>query len=227
MKIYTKTGDKGKTSLFGGTRVSKSAVRLHAYGTLDELNAVLGSAIADSTLSGHAKTQLLWIQSLLFQIGADLATPLESKANIVRMDASHATLLETWIDEMEKNLSPLTSFILPGGSAAGAKLHEARTVCRRAERWIVELMKSEPVTDAVIVIVNRLSDYLFVAARFVNHKLDIPEAVVNIPRADDKQRVAKTTWSDRSSVIKNTAKKILNRFFRTSRAKTSEKATRN
>ena len=182
MKIYTKTGDTGKTGLFGGQRVSKSAVRLHAYGTLDELNAILGSTVTDTTLPVSVKTQLLWIQSLLFQIGADLATPLESVANILRMDLSHATTLEQWIDSMETQLSPLTSFILPGGSPAGAKLHEARTVCRRAERWIVELMNSEPVTEAVIVIVNRLSDYLFVAARFVNHKLDIPEAIVSIPR---------------------------------------------
>jgi cob(I)alamin adenosyltransferase len=169
MKIYTRGGDTGKTSLFGGTRVSKSAVRLHAYGTLDELNAILGSVVADGTLPVSIKTQLLWIQSLLFQIGADLATPFESGANILRMDASHATTLETWIDDMETHLTPLTSFILPGGSAAGAKLHEARTVCRRAERWIVELTDSEAVTEAVIVIVNRLSDYLFVCARYANH----------------------------------------------------------
>jgi len=227
MKIYTRGGDKGTTSLFGGTRISKSAVRLHAYGTLDELNAILGSVVADTTLPRDTKTQLLRIQSLLFQIGADLATPLESGANILRMDTSHATLLEAWIDEMETALAPLTSFILPGGSAAGAKLHEARTVCRRAERWIVELMNSEPVTEAVIVIVNRLSDYLFVAARFVNHKLDIPEAVVSIPREGDSVRTAKTTWSNRSSAVKIAAKKILDRFFRTSTTTTSEKAAKN
>lgn len=227
MKIYTRGGDKGKTSLFGGTRVSKSAVRLHAYGTLDELNAILGSAVADSTLPGLTKTQLLWIQSLLFQIGADLATPLESSANILRMDASYATTMETWIDEMEAHLSPLTSFILPGGSAAGAKLHEARTVCRRAERWIVELMDSEPVTEAVIVIINRLSDYLFVAARFVNHKLDIPEAVVSIPREGGADTQASTVWSQRSSAVKMAAKKILNRFMRTSTTKKSEMAAKN
>ncbi len=183
MKIYTKTGDKGTTGLFGGQRVSKSAVRLHAYGTLDELNAILGSVISDTTLPASVKTQLLWLQSLLFQIGADLATPLESSANILRMDTSHATTLEQWIDEMEAELSPLTSFIVPGGSVAGSKLHEARTVCRRAERWIVELMNSEPVTEAVIVIVNRLSDYLFVAARFTNKALGDAEKAVEIPRA--------------------------------------------
>lgn len=226
MKIYTRGGDKGKTSLFGGQRVSKSAIRLHAYGTLDELNAIIGSAIADGTLPMSTKTQLLRIQSLLFQIGADLATPLDSSANILRMDTSHASTLETWIDEMEAHLTPLTSFILPGGSAAGAKLHEARTVCRRAERWIVELENSEPVTEAVIVIVNRLSDYLFVAARFVNSKLDIPEAVVSIPRDGDDDTIAKTSWSTTSS-IKKTAKKILDRFFRRSTSRTSETAAQN
>lgn len=226
MKIYTRGGDKGKTSLFGGTRVSKSAIRLHAYGTLDELNAVIGSAIADTTLSGSVKTQLLWIQSLLFQIGADLATPLESGANILRMDTSHASTLEKWIDDMETHLAPLTSFILPGGSPAGAKLHEARTVCRRAERWIVELMNSEPVTEAVIVIVNRLSDYLFVAARFVNHKLDIPEAIVSIPREGESESLPKTSWSKTSS-IKSIAKKILDTMLRRSTTKKSETASQN
>jgi len=226
MKIYTRGGDKGTTSLFGGTRVSKAAVRLHAYGTLDELNAILGSVVADTTLPGGVKAQLLRIQSLLFQIGADLATPMDSSANILRMDISHATTMEGWIDEMEKHLAPLTSFILPGGSAAGAKLHEARTVCRRAERWIVELMSSEPVTEAVIVIVNRLSDYLFVAARFVNSKLDIPEAVVSIPREGEDDTNATTSWSKTSS-IKNTAKKILDRFFRRSTSRTPQTAAKN
>lgn len=187
MKIYTRGGDKGTTSLFGGKRVSKAALRLHAYGTLDELNAVIGSAVADGTLPESVKTQLLWIQSLLFQIGADLATPLESGANILRMDTSSALTLEKWIDAMDTELTPLTSFILPGGSHAGATLHEARTVCRRAERWIVELSAKEEVTDAIIVIVNRLSDYLFVAARFVNSKLGMMEAVVSIPREEDKR----------------------------------------
>ena len=219
MKIYTRGGDKGKTSLFGGQRISKSAVRLHAYGTLDELNAILGSAVADTTLPGSVKKQLLEIQSLLFQIGADLATPSDSGANILRMNGSHATMLEDWIDEMELNLSPLTSFILPGGSAAGAKLHEARTVCRRAERWIVELMNTEPVTEAVIVIVNRLSDYLFVAARFVNFKLDIPEATVVIPRQENGTPTAK------KAALQSLTRKLLSRFFRRSTKPTGSKQT--
>jgi cob(I)alamin adenosyltransferase len=191
MKIYTRGGDKGMTGLFGGTRVSKASIRLHAYGTLDELNACLGSVVADGKLPAVTKDQLLQIQSLLFQIGADLATPLESPANIFRMNGSSATMMETWIDAMEKDLVPLSSFILPGGSPAGAKLHEARTICRRAERWIVELAEREKVTEAIIIIVNRLSDYLFVAARFVNHELKIPESTVEIPRQESKQSPTK------------------------------------
>lgn len=182
MKIYTRTGDKGKTGLFGGQRVPKSALRLHAYGTLDELNACLGSIIAEKSLPSPLPKQLTEIQSLLFQLGADLATPHESKANVLRMNDAFATLMEQWIDAMDEDLEPLTRFILPGGSPVGAKLHEARTICRRAERWIVELQEKEKITDAIIVIVNRLSDYLFTAARFANKKLGIPEQSVEIPR---------------------------------------------
>lgn len=182
MKIYTRTGDKGRTGLFGGQRVSKSSPRLHAYGTLDELNACLGAVLTDSALPPPLREQLLSIQSLLFRIGADLATPLESNANIKRMDESFAMSLEHWIDALEEQLSPLTSFILPGGSLPGAKLHEARTICRRAERWIVELKEQEPMTHAIIVLMNRLGDYLFVAARYANASLKHPEATVIIPR---------------------------------------------
>jgi len=182
MKIYTRTGDQGQTGLFGGTRVPKSSVRLHAYGTLDELNACLGNIGSDAKLPEPLRDHLLHIQSLLFQVGADLATPLESNANILRMNAQTAEMLEQWIDELETSLTPLTSFILPGGSTSGALLHEARTICRRAERWIVTLQEKEPVTEAIIVIVNRLSDYLFVAARYANKEQGIQEMNVKIPR---------------------------------------------
>lgn len=183
MKIYTRTGDKGQTGLFGGKRVKKSHVRLHAYGTLDELNASLGSALSHEHLPKPIPEQLLKIQSILFQVGADLATPHESSAKILRMEEHFATELEGWIDGLESELPPLTRFILPGGSAAGATLHNARTICRRAERWIVELTETEPVTQAIIVIVNRLSDYLFVAARYANKKLGAEESGVEIPRS--------------------------------------------
>jgi cob(I)alamin adenosyltransferase len=182
MKIYTRTGDKGKTGLFGGQRVAKSALRLHAYGTLDELNACLGIIASDQYLPDPLPKQIETIQSLLFQVGADLATPLESSAKILRMTESPAQEMEDWIDALELSLSPLTRFILPGGCRAGAELHFARTVCRRAERLIVELDETEAITKAVIVIVNRLSDYLFVAARYANKKSGAEEKGVEIPR---------------------------------------------
>lgn len=182
MKIYTRTGDKGKTGLFGGQRITKSALRLHAYGTLDELNACLGMIASEKNLPTPLPEQIETIQSLLFQIGADLATPLGSAANVLRMDESFATEMEQWIDALELELAPLTRFILPGGSRAGAELHFARTICRRAERLIVELSEKEKITKAIIVIVNRLSDYLFVAARYANKKLGAEEKGVEIPK---------------------------------------------
>ena len=182
MKIYTRTGDKGHTGLFGGKRVPKSHLRLHAYGTLDELNALIGSALSHEKLPEPLPKQLAHIQSILFQVGADLATPHESSAKILRMEEHFASELESWIDALETHLSLLTRFIVPGGSPAGATLHTARTVCRRAERWIVELKETEAVTEAIIVIVNRLSDYLFVAARYANKKLGKEEESVEIPR---------------------------------------------
>lgn len=182
MKIYTRTGDKGKTGLFGGQRVSKASLRLHAYGTLDELNACLGVAMSEEKLPEPLPAQMEHIQSLLFQIGSDLATPLESSAAILRMTEDPAKQMEEWIDALETSLHPLTRFILPGGSRIGAELHLARTVCRRAERLIVELGEGEAITKAIIVIMNRLSDYLFVAARYANKKLVVEEKGVEIPR---------------------------------------------
>ena len=183
MKIYTRTGDKGKTGLFGGKRISKSALRLHAYGSLDELCACLGLIASDKNLPSPLPAHIESIQSLLFQMGADLATPLESSAVILRMDEAPAKQMEDWIDELETSLSPLTRFILPGGSSVGAHFHLARTVCRRAERFIVALDETEAITKANLVIINRLSDYLFVAARYANKKLGAEEKGVEIPRA--------------------------------------------
>ncbi len=183
MKIYTRVGDKGRTSLFGGTKVSKSSIRLHAYGTLDELNAALGLVVTCSDLPETLRGQLIEIQSILFTIGADLATPLESKANIIRTDALYAEKLERWIDEFDLTLEPLTRFILPGGSEAGARLHLARTICRRAERLIVELGEVEPISGGVIIVINRLSDYLFTAARHANKVIGKAEESVEIPRS--------------------------------------------
>ncbi len=169
MSIVTKTGDKGTSGLFGGQRVSKDSPRLHAYGTVDELNAVIGIIMANAPQT-PVSAQLLEIQHLLFRVGADLATPLSTKAKVDRIDATHTKKIEEWIDAYEKDLPPQTRFILPGGSPGSAYLHFARTVCRRAERWTVALSKEEAINPGVIIFLNRLSDYLFLLARFVNGK---------------------------------------------------------
>ena len=175
MKIYTKTGDAGDTALFGGQRVAKDALRIEAYGTVDELNAFLGLIVRHCT-SPDIKSRLLRVQGELFQVGADLATPLDAKTSyITRLNAEPAQRLEAEIDEWEVLLPPLTSFILPGGSQPGAELHIARTVCRRAERRAVSLARTEALNDAIIIYLNRLSDWLFVLARTVNHRQNAPE----------------------------------------------------
>lgn len=175
MKIYTKTGDDGTTSLFSGGRVSKTHLRVEAYGTVDELNSLLGLARAHKP---HAQTNawLAQVQRQLFHLGADLATPLDAKAEwVVRMDADTITWLETTIDEMAAQLPELRNFVLPGGSPAAAALHVARTVCRRAERLVVALKQHETLGDYTLVYLNRLSDFLFTLARWENMQAGEPE----------------------------------------------------
>lgn len=175
MKIYTKTGDDGTTSLFSGGRVMKTHLRVEAYGTVDELNSVLGVARAARP---HPKTDewLAQVQRQLFNLGADLATPLEAKADwIVRMDAATVGWLEQAIDDMTAELPPLTNFILPCGTLAAAHIHVARTVCRRAERIVVALQEQEPVGEQVLNYLNRLSDMLFTLARWENMQAGIAE----------------------------------------------------
>lgn len=178
MKIYTKTGDAGETGLFGNVRVSKDHLRICAYGTIDELNSVLG--LARITLEElNSKVQrsegraiekdLERIQNELFVLGAELATPAGQKLWAEGITEAAAQALESRMDEMEKLLSPLKNFILPGGTLASAHLHLARTVARRAERELVSLHRVEPQRPTLIQYVNRLSDYFFVAARFCNH----------------------------------------------------------
>lgn len=170
MKIYTKTGDDGTTGLFGGDRVPKDAVRIEAYGTVDELNAVIGIVRChneDKKLDGL----LYEIQNDLFNLGADLATPMKVKNEyIVRIRSKDSNKLEQWIDELDAELPALTNFILPGGHFSSAYLHLARNVCRRAERLTVSLSHKEPVGSEVLIYLNRLSDLLFVLARWVNHR---------------------------------------------------------
>lgn len=173
MKIYTRTGDAGDTSLFGGVRVSKADARVDAYGEVDELNAWIGWVRASAPIPSLADIDaaLALIQRELFALGAQLADPGEKIAVRVTkaaVSAAQVARLEETIDQLEAELRPLTAFILSGGSPAGAALHVTRTVCRRAERRIVAL---EPAPDPVLVqYVNRLSDLLFVMARAVNHR---------------------------------------------------------
>lgn len=168
MKIYTKTGDDGTTGLFGGGRVTKDALRIEAYGTVDELNAVIG--IVRSAKPPKALDAILHrIQNELFNLGADLATPYDvSNSYIPRMQAVHVEKLEHSIDAVDAQLPELTNFILPGGAPVAAYLHLARNVCRRAERLTVSLSKNENIGPLVITYLNRLSDLLFVLARWAN-----------------------------------------------------------
>ena len=174
MKIYTKSGDAGETSLWGGNRVKKSHPRVSAYGTLDEANSVIGLAISfipesESTILARLNR----IQNELFVVGSELATQQGVSSSIVLIDEKAVQQLELEIDDMEAQLEPLQNFILPSGSSAGSALHLARTVIRRAERECVELKlnSGENVRDEVIHYLNRLSDYLYVMARNVNKKL--------------------------------------------------------
>ncbi len=170
MKIYTKTGDRGETSLFAGGRVRKDNIRVEAYGTVDELNSVLGLA-RSYPLPEQAQTWLEAVQNVLFVVGADLATPMDSSPKwLVRLDDQPVLALENAIDQMDEELPRMTAFILPGGVTAAAALHVARTVCRRAERICVTLSAEETINPNVLVYLNRLSDFLFTLARWVNLK---------------------------------------------------------
>lgn len=177
-RIYTKTGDDGTTGLFGGVRVRKDHLRIEAYGTVDELNAIIG-VVRGLPLPPHIEHQLADISSTLFELGSDLATPRDPTPvyNIPRISMEHIAELESWIDAFDETLEPLKNFILPGGSPAAAHLHVARTVCRRAERSTVALAAQDEVGGFVVRYLNRLSDYLFTAARAVN----ADKGIVDVP----------------------------------------------
>lgn len=184
MKIYTRTGDSGETGLWGGQRVPKHHLRIQAYGTVDECNAILGLALIDCP--DELRPLLLALQNQLFVLGADLANPTAS-SQIPRMTAEDVLCLETWIDTHEAHLQPLQQFILPGGSITAARLHLARTVVRRAERAVVELMQAESINPHVLTWLNRCSDLLFVLARRANAlagQPDIPWQKPKIPNVD-------------------------------------------
>ncbi|MBK9034225.1 MAG: cob(I)yrinic acid a,c-diamide adenosyltransferase [Myxococcales bacterium] len=169
-KVYTKGGDLGQTSLFGGERVSKAAPRIDGYGTVDELNATLGlvrTALESSAAGEHLLPIIHRVQNELFNLGAELATPdPERRAKLPRVEARHVEALERDIDAVNDSLPALTSFVLPGGGAASAHFHLARTVCRRAERLVVALAEHEDVGELPVTYLNRLSDALFVFGRW-------------------------------------------------------------
>ena len=175
MKIYTKTGDKGETSLIGGTRVKKSHVRIESYGTIDELNSYIG-LVRDQEVNAGRKDLLKEIQDRLFTIGSSLASdPEKSKMKIPDLHAEDITLLEKEIDQMNEELPPLRVFVLPGGHQSVSFCHLARCVCRRAERLTIALQEESFVADLVIQYLNRLSDYLFVLSRKMAQELNAEE----------------------------------------------------
>ncbi|MEX2183271.1 MAG: cob(I)yrinic acid a,c-diamide adenosyltransferase [Chloroflexota bacterium] len=175
-KIYTKTGDAGMTGLGGGRRVAKDATRVRAYGTVDELNSTIGVALALG-LTERLSTELAVIQNELFDLGSDLCWPEddERRGQIPTVQPRHVKRLERLIDELNAIVGPLTNFLLPGGSPGAAQLHVARTVCRRAEREAITLSHEEPIGELVLPYLNRLSDALFVMARYENHERGVPE----------------------------------------------------
>ncbi|MFY9310656.1 MAG: cob(I)yrinic acid a,c-diamide adenosyltransferase [Bacteroidia bacterium] len=174
-KIYTKTGDKGQTSLIGGTRVPKHHIRIEAYGTVDELNSYIG-LIRDQQIDEQTKTLLIEIQDRLFTIGSSLASdPDKSKMKIPDLKEEDVTLLEQEMDKMNEVLPEMRSFVLPGGHTTVSFCHIARCVCRRAERLTIHLSEESYVADLVIKYLNRLSDYLFVLSRKLSQDLNAQE----------------------------------------------------
>jgi cob(I)alamin adenosyltransferase len=177
VKIYTKTGDGGETSLFGGKRVKKDNLRIEACGTVDELNSVIG-VVRSMRVFREVDKVLEGVQNDLFVLGADLAAPVrkaQKRAREARVEEGHIRVIEAIIDRIQAKLPPLRSFVLPGGFPAASHLHLARAVCRRAERRIVKLSQGEAVNPIAVAYLNRLSDLLFVLARLVNRKAKVAE----------------------------------------------------
>lgn len=189
-RVYTRTGDGGRTRLVGGQQVSKGHLRIESYGTTDELNAILGLVRTFNARSGaeasavaRLDTMLRAVQNDLFNLGSDLATlPGDRWENMPRVEERDVARLEGWIDELNEDLGPLKEFILPGGGPVGAFFHQGRTVCRRAERVLVRLMEEDPeVGDGPMRYLNRLSDWLFVAGRWAAKALNEPEYLWDRP----------------------------------------------
>lgn len=176
MKIYTKNGDLGKTSLIGGKPLPKNNIRIEAYGGVDELNAWIG-LLGDMLVDDRQILFLRYMQNQLFVIGSKLATPANSSFNAPDLPLDLIEKLETEIDYMDSFLTPLTNFILPGGNTLISYCHLARVVCRRVERNIVSLSQVESIESQILAIINRFSDYLFILARYTSHKLEVEEIV--------------------------------------------------
>ena len=187
MKLYTRTGDDGSTGLFGAGRVDKDHPRIEAYGTVDELTSWLGMCVAacDGARAGEARVaaMLTRLQSRLFDLGADLATPGDASApaasRVARIEARHVEEAERFIDEIEAGNDPIRAFVLPGGSELAARLNVARTVCRRAERLAVSLSKEQPVGASTVHLLNRISDLLFAMARRANKERGVADVEWN------------------------------------------------
>lgn len=185
IKIYTKTGDKGKTSLLGGKKVSKSNIRIESYGNIDELNSFIGLLKDQSEVEHKIKQQFYWVQEHLFSIGSILATEKDfSGFELPKIEESHIKQLEVWIDKYTAELPELKNFILPGGHQVVSLCHVCRTVCRRAERSITQLDSEEPVDEHIIPFINRLSDYFFVMSRKMSQVLKVTEVPWK-PQLDD------------------------------------------
>lgn len=177
-KLYTRTGDKGTTSLVGGERVKKNSIRIEAYGTVDEFSSHIGVLLSYISMKSEIYEQLVYIQHKLFNIGAYLATdtPHNSEPKpVFGLNEKDCQRIEKWIDEFDDKTPKVNAFILPGGSVIAAHTHVARTVCRRTERRILDLADVAPIDDIVVTFINRLSDYLFILARHINHLADVPE----------------------------------------------------
>ena len=174
MKIYTKKGDEGTTQLIGGNRVSKAEIRIDAYGTVDELNSFVGF-LRDQQIASIYVEQLIEVQDRLFTLGSLLASEPGVKMELPLLKAADINLLEQWIDEMDQELEPMRSFVLPGGHQAVSAAHICRTVCRRAERQVVALSNHGEIPELSLKYLNRLSDYLFVLGRKVTHDLKVKE----------------------------------------------------
>ncbi len=174
-KIYTKTGDKGETSLIGGTRIPKFDIRIEAYGTVDELNSYIG-LIRDQAIDENSRTLLIEVQDRLFTIGSLLAAdPVKNKMTLPQISEQDITVLEKEIDNMNEHLPEMRSFVLPGGHTTISFCHVARCVCRRAERCVLRLNEKEPLNELIYKYLNRLSDYLFVLSRKFTQDLNAPE----------------------------------------------------